>query len=358
MSIRAKFDLMRDEFRLEVDLTLPSQGVTVLFGPSGSGKTSVLRCMAGFEPSARGVFQIGDQYFQDDARQINLPTYQRDIGIVFQEASLFDHLNVRRNLEYGRSRVPAAQQRIGLTQITQLLGIAHLLERDARSLSGGERQRVAIARALLTSPSILLMDEPLSALDYKRKREILPYLEELHRELDIPIIYVTHSIDEVVRLADHIVLLDEGRAAACGPLSETLARMDLPPTFVEEAGAILEGVVTEHDARHSMVSLATEAGMFWVPAAALKLGQTARVRIHARDVSLALSRQTDTSILNVLPATVQSFTSANQAGHLLVECRSGSANIIARITSRSFDALQIAPGQQVWLQVKSVSLVQ
>lgn len=357
MSIDVRFRLDHGDFTLDVDLALPSRGVTVLFGPSGSGKTSLLRCIAGFETGARGRLCIGDDCLQDDARQRFVPTHRRNIGMVFQEASLFGHLNVRRNLDYGRSRMPTAQQRIALEQATGLLGIGHLMERDVATLSGGERQRVAIARALLTSPSVLLMDEPLSALDLKRKQEILPFLERLHQELDIPIVYVTHAIDEVVRLADHIVLLDGGRAVASGPIAETLSRMDLPPAFIEEAGAVLEGVAAEIDVKHALAALATPAGVLWAPAGALRPGASTRVRIHARDVSLALSRHDDSSILNVLPAAVLSFAASAHPGHMLIACRCGSARIVARITSRSFEALRIAQDMHVWLQVKSVSLV-
>lgn len=357
MSIRARFRLDHKSFVLDVDVSLPARGVSVLFGPSGSGKTSLLRCIAGFEPGAQGELHIGGECLQDDARDIHVPTHKRNVGMVFQEASLFAHLNVRRNLDYGRSRIPAARQHIGFEQATELLGISHLMERSVATLSGGERQRVAIARALLTSPSVLLMDEPLSALDMKRKQEILPFLERLHRELDIPIVYVTHAIDEVVRLADHIVLLEDGRAVASGPMAETLSRMDLPPTFIEEAGAVLEGVAGEIDEAHALAALSTPAGVLWTPAGDLKPGAQTRVRIHARDVSLALSRHEDSSILNVLPAVVLSSAGSAHPGHVLVECQCGAARIVARITSRSFDALHIQPELHVWLQVKSVSLV-
>jgi molybdate transport system ATP-binding protein len=357
MNIRARIKLDHGTFVLDVDLTLPGRGVTVLFGPSGSGKTSLLRCIAGFEAGASGQLIIGNDCLQDDAQQIFVPTHRRNVGMVFQEASLFGHLNVRRNLDYGRLRIPAAQQRIAFEQATGLLGIAHLMDRDVATLSGGERQRVAIARALLTSPAVLLMDEPLSALDLKRKQEILPFLERLHQELDIPIIYVTHAIDEVVRLADHIVMLEDGKAVASGPISSLLSRMDLPPAFTEEAGAVLDGVASEIDEQHALAALSTQAGVLWAPAGALRPGAATRVRIHARDVSLALSRHQDSSILNVLPAVVLSFAPSAHPGQVLIECQCGAAKIVARITSRSFDALRIAEGMHVWLQVKSVSLV-
>jgi molybdate transport system ATP-binding protein len=216
---------------------------------------------------------------------------------------------------------------------------------------------VAIARALLTSPALLLMDEPLSALDQKRKQEILPFLERLHRELDIPIIYVSHAIDEVVRLADHLVLLEAGRALACGPMSAILSRLDLPEPFIDEAGAVLDGTAIEIDERHALVALSTGAGLLWSPANKLRRGESTRIRIHARDVSLALTRHEDISILNVLPAVVMSFAQSNHPGHVLVECRAGTATIVARITLRSCELLRVTTGLQVWLQVKAVSLL-
>ena len=218
--IQAKFRVDRNNFILDVDLTLPEHGVSALFGHSGSGKTTCLRAMAGLERTKDGYFAIGNEIWQDEAKGRFIPPHQRAIGVVFQEASLFPHLSVRDNMSFGQKRAPATERRFVLPEIAELLGINHLLERSPNKLSGGERQRVAIDRALLSAPQILLMDEPLAALDYKRKLEILPYLERLRSELSLPIIYVSHSPDEVARLADHLVLLDQGKvlAAIChGP---------------------------------------------------------------------------------------------------------------------------------------------
>jgi len=245
--IRAKFCVDRKDFQLDVDLTLPGSGITALFGHSGSGKTTCLRAMAGLERAPQGYFAIGDKVWQDEAKQHFIPTHQRALGVVFQEASLFPHLSVRANMEFGLKRTSTAASRFALPEVAELLGIRALLERAPEQLSGGERQRVAIGRALLAGPEILLMDEPLAALDLKRKREILPYLEQLHSELDIPIIYVSHAPDEVARLADHLVLLDAGKVVASGPLNQVLSRIDLPDAFADDAGVVINTQVAAHE---------------------------------------------------------------------------------------------------------------
>jgi len=242
-SILARLTLARDDFTLDVDLQLPGSGISALFGHSGSGKTSCLRCLAGLERAASAYIEVNGEVWEDSASGFFLPPHRRPIGYVFQEASLFPHLSVRANLEFGWRRVPAAQRKVSLEQACALLGIGHLLERRPATLSGGEAQRVGIARALLSSPRLLLLDEPLAALDGPRKREILPYLEHLHEELQIPLVYVSHAQDEVARLADYLVLLEQGKVLASGPIIETLARLDLPLAQGDDAGVVLEGLV-------------------------------------------------------------------------------------------------------------------
>jgi len=246
--IETRVRVERGAFTLDVDLMLPGRGVTALFGHSGSGKTTVLRVLAGLAriPGARVAF--GGDVWQDDARGVFVPTHRRGLGYVFQEASLFEHLEVRANLEFGRKRVAASERRFALPVVTELLGIGHLLDARPATLSGGERQRVAIARTLLASPRLLLMDEPLAALDLKRKLEILPYLERMHDELALPVVYVSHSADEVARLADHLVVLEDGHVAASGALAETLARIDIAGSFDDDAGVMIETAVSGHDA--------------------------------------------------------------------------------------------------------------
>lgn len=354
--IRASFRIDRGGFMLDVDLALPGRGVSALFGPSGSGKTTCLRAIAGLERAPNGYVALGDEVWQDEARKAFVPTHRRALGVVFQEASLFPHLSVRGNLEFGLKRVAGAHRRFELGPVAAMLGIERLLERKPASLSGGERQRVAIARALLSSPRLLLMDEPLAALDLKRKQEILPYLERMHDELSIPIIYVSHAPDEVARLADHLVLLDAGRVVASGPLTETLARADLPPAFADDTGVVLETVLAGHEA-DDLSRLAFEGGALCVGRRSEPVGSRLRCRIHARDVSIALERPHRSSIVNLLPAVVTATAATDTPGHVLVQMRMGGVLLLARISERSRRELDIRPGLQVWAQIKAVALL-
>jgi len=356
--IRVRLHIARSDFLLDVDFELPGRGVSALFGPSGSGKTTCLRAIAGLEHADDAYVAIGDDIWQDRAAGIFVPVHRRALGYVFQEASLFPHLSVRANLDFGRKRVPAGERRFEPDPVARLLGIEGLLERKPDRLSGGERQRVAIARALLASPRLLLMDEPLAALDLRRKQEILPYLERMHDELSIPIIYVSHAPDEVARLADHLVLLDAGKVVASGPLAETLARADLPPSFADDAGVVLDTVLDGHEADVDALSrLRFDGGVLYVGRRKEAIGSHLRCRIHARDVSLALQKPNGTSIVNLLPATVTAVAATDTPGHVLVQLRMGPAPLLARITARSRRELDIAPGRQVWVQIKGVALL-
>ena len=352
--IRARFQLAWPDFALDVDLTLPGRGVTALFGPSGSGKTTLLRCIAGLEQAAHGELQVGSEIWQKAGRFV--PTYQRPLGYVFQEASLFPHLTVLGNLRYGLQRSAAASP-AALDQAVELLGIAHLLERRPERLSGGERQRVGIARALAVAPRLLLMDEPLAALDLARKQEILPYLERLHDELDIPLLYVSHAPDEVARLADHLVVLDQGRAIASGPLAETLSRLDLPIRLGEDLGAVLAATVGEIDARWHLARVDFAGGRLWVRDHGLPIGHPVRVRVLARDVSLALAPPAQSSIQNTLPGTIEALADDEHPSQQLARIRLGETRLLARLTRRAADALALHTGQAVWVQVKSVALI-
>lgn len=354
--IHATFRIDRGDFRLDVDLTLPGHGVTALFGHSGSGKTTVLRAIAGLEHAPGGYFALGDVVWQDDAKGIFIPTHQRSLGYVFQEASLFEHLTVEDNLEFGRKRIPQSERRFKQSDVTELLGIGGLLNRRPGSLSGGERQRVAIARALLTAPQLLLMDEPLAALDLKRKQEILPYLERLHDELSIPLIYVSHAPDEVARLADHLVLLDTGKVVASGPLTETLARADLPQAFADDAGVVIETIVAHHE-DDDLTQLDFVGGSIFVARRPETVGRRLRCRIHARDVSLALEKPLASSILNVFHGIVTAIAPTDTPGHVLVQLGLRNTLLLARITERSKNALNLHVGQPVWAQVKAVALL-
>lgn len=357
--IEVRLQLKYSGFALDVELQLPGRGVTALFGPSGSGKTTCLRAVAGLERAESGFLQINGELWQDSRNRVFVPPHKRALGYVFQEASLFPHLSVRANLEFGFKRIPRAQRRVEMAHATELLGIAQLLERNPQHLSGGERQRVGIARALLTSPQLLLMDEPLAALDSQRKNEILPYLERLHDELDIPVLYVSHAQDEVARLADHLVLLSEGKVLASGPIGETLARLDLPLARGDDAGVIVTGSVIGYDDHYQLLTLQLPGCPLQIRVAhtPMALGQQLRVKIQARDVSLSHQAQEHSSILNRLPVTVIQDVAADNNAHVLVRLEAAGTPLLARITRFSRDQLQVQPGQVLWAQIKAVAVL-
>ncbi len=352
--IEARLRLRLPQFSLDTTFAAPPRGVTALFGRSGSGKTTLLRCLAGLV-RAEGVLRINGEVWQDSDAGVFLPAHRRPLGYVFQEKSLFAHLSVRKNLEYGLKRLPRAERRVRFDEAVTLLGVAPLLTRTPQQLSGGQRQRVAIARALLVSPRLLLMDEPLASLDLSSKSEILPYLEQLHAELSIPVIYVTHSPDEVSRLADHLVLLEHGRVRAAGRLLDLLTRLDLPLVH-EDATVIVEARVVEHDADYHLTWVEFPGGRLTVPLADHAPGHRLRLRINARDVSLALEKHNRTSILNILPARVLEIA-REDAAQLLVKLDLGGTVLLSRITRRSGDLLGLELGLAVYAQLKSVALV-
>lgn len=343
-------------FSLDVDVHVPGRGVTVLFGHSGSGKTTLLRCVAGLERARHAQIHINGACWQRAA--YCMPTAQRPIGYVFQEASLFSHLDVRGNLAFGMRRANPSAGEADLLAMAARLGIEPLLARQPEGLSGGERQRVAIARALLTRPRLLLMDEPLSALDQARKQEILPYLERLHDELDIPVLYVTHQIEEAARLADHLVLMEAGRVQASGPLSQMLARLDLPLAREQDAGVVIEATVLDHDAHWHLTRLGFAGGELFVSQRDLAGGAQVRVRIVARDVSIALDGDAPSSIQNRFACTVTGMVPAGDPAQCLLGLEAGGVPLLARITRRSADQLKLAGGQRVWAQVKAVALLE
>lgn len=354
MTIDAKFRILRGAFVLDVDLSVPSHGVTAVFGPSGSGKTTLLRAIAGLERHQGGFLKVGDTTWQAADRFV--PPHRRPLGYVFQEASLFAHLTVRRNLEYGVRRVAKAQRKISTGDAIKLLGIGHLLERKPDTLSGGERQRVAIARALAVSPRLLLMDEPLTALDQASKQDILPYLESLHDELDIPVLYVSHTRDEVARLADHLVLLRDGCIIASGPINAMLTRLDLPLARGRDAEVVIDAVIAGHDEDYHLTYLDCDDLRFFVTRQALGVGDHVRLRLAARDISITLKRHAATSILNVFPATVEELTPEAE-GQTTVRLMMGSTPVLSRITYKSARALGLTGGKRVYVQIKSVALL-
>lgn len=354
--ITGHFQLHRPGFTLDAAFDIPGRGVTALFGPSGSGKTTLLRCIAGLERAPHGKLQVDGTVWQDASTW--LPAHRRPLGFVFQDAALFPHLTVHGNLVYGRQRSRDDAERVSLDQVIDLLGIAPLLARKPDRLSGGERQRVAIARALATSPRLLLMDEPLSALDLARRNEILPYLERMHEELAIPVVYVSHMPDEVARLADHIVLIDAGRVVASGPLMQTLARLDLPMQLGADSGAVIEGTIAEVDREWHLVRVDFAGGSLWTREQGIALGSKVRVRVLANDVSLTLDRSERTSIQNLLRGVVDAIGEDGHPGQLLVRVCVGDVALLASVTRRAAAVLDLKAGDPVWVQVKSVALLE
>ncbi|MET3107208.1 molybdate transport system ATP-binding protein [Oxalobacteraceae bacterium GrIS 2.11] len=341
---------------LDVNVVLPGRGITAIIGPSGAGKTTMLRAVAGLEPGARGRVEINDEIWQDDEQKLFLPTHRRALGYVFQEASLFPHLSVQENIEFGRRRIRADDRKIAFDQVVELLGIGALLQRSPLTLSGGERQRVAIARALATSPKLLLMDEPLASLDDLRKAEILPYLDRLHQEFAIPVLYVSHAMDEVAHLADHVVLLEAGKVRAIGSVFEIITRPDLPLAYGDHASALITATVLTHDTHYQLTEAGFSGGTLWLPGTRTTIGTALRLRIQARDVSLSLHRQTGSSILNTVPVSVTAIR-ADAAGLLMVELDANGTRLLARITSKSAENLGVVTAMSLFAQIKGVAIL-
>lgn len=353
MSVSGALRLRRGDFVLDAELELPERGVIALFGRSGSGKTTLLRCLAGLE-RGDGWLSVNGCRWQE--RDYFLPVHRRPLGYVFQEASLFPHLRVRDNLRYGYRRVEASHRRVDFDETVQLLGVEALLERYPQALSGGQRQRVAIARALLASPRLLLMDEPMASLDVASKAEILPYLERLHAHLEIPMVYVSHALEEVARLADHMVLLEAGSVLAAGPLHELLVRSDLPLSHADNAAAVLETRVVRHNAEQQFVELECGAGRLWVSRGPAAAGERLRVSVQARDVVISLAPPRDSSTLNCLPARVVETSDDPHPGHLLVRLAVDNQLLLARIPREASKRLALSPGKHVYAQLRGKAL--
>ena len=355
--LHIRLQLARTDFVLDVDVPLPGQSITVLFGASGSGKTTLLRCVAGLERAATAHIRIGAQLWQDSAQGIFVPTHQRALGYVFQEASLFAHLDVRGNLEYGLRRVRGLPQHTPLDAAVALLGLEALLSRKPEQLSGGERQRVAIARALCTQPQLLLLDEPLASLDPARRQDILPWLERLRRELHIPMLYVTHSVEELVRLADTLVVLQAGRVLQAGPVAAVLAQLETPVLPTEDTGALLEAQLVARDSRWHLMQVAFAGGSLWLRDTQHAIGTPLRLRVLARDVSIATQAPQHSSIQNLLPCVIEAMQPDAHPSQLLLRLLCGTTILLARITARAAHTLGLQTGMPVWAQVKAVALV-
>lgn len=342
-------------FTLDVDLTLPNGGVTVLFGVSGCGKTTVLRSAAGLE-KAKGYVRIAGRVWQDDEKRIFVPTYERRIGYVFQEASLFDHLNVRENLRFGLKRISDKDGEKRLDDVVELLGIGHLLERRTSELSGGERQRCAIARSLAIKPTALFMDEPLAALDHARRLEIMPWIDRLKKELNLPILYVTHSEEEVMRLADRLAVIDNGKLVDNGPVAETWLHLMQKKGRKASRSLLVMGTVEERDSDWSLMKVVSGAMHFWVRDTGVALGSSVRLMVNADDVSLSVSKPSQTSIQNVFPCTVAAIDDGSDPSRKVVQVEAAGTVIMSELTARAAHELQLRPGMDVWAQVKTIAV--
>jgi molybdate transport system ATP-binding protein len=350
--IHVRYALQREGFALDVDLDLPMRGITGVFGVSGAGKTSLLRCIAGLERPSTGKLVVAGDVWQDSSSNTWRAVHKREVGYIFQEPRLFAHLDVRGNIEYGLRR----REHNGapdLDHVIGLLGLEQLLGRMPEQLSGGEAQRVAIARALLCAPRFVLMDEPLASLDQSRKDEILPFLDRLHAEAEMPIIYVSHSIEEVCRLCDHLVVVDNGRVVA--ELQSVLVRMDVPVLSGEHAGSVIQGAVVAYDESDDLTCLQFSGGDIWVPGRANVDGTAVRLRIRASDVSLCRARPEQSTILNIIPAVVAAIQ-PDRGPSVLVRLELGTEQILARVTRRSVRELGLQPGDKVFAQIKSVAI--
>jgi molybdate transport system ATP-binding protein len=368
--LRIRLRLLRAGFTLSVDLSLPATGITVLYGPSGSGKTSVVRAVAGLDRAQDALVALGDEVWQDDRRGLWTPPHRRPLGYVFQEASLFDHLDVMGNLRYGLERAwrgPVSMGRgepgrspdpqASLQQAIALLGIEHLLQRRTQALSGGERQRVAIARAWASQPRLLLLDEPLSAVDAARRQDILPWLERLRDEAQMPMLYVTHSVDELARLADEVVVLNQGQVQAQGPVSQMMGDLQGPLAEGEDAAALVKALIVERDPRWHLSRAEFDGGQLWLRDTGQPLGRVVRLRVLARDVSLATEEPIGLTVQNVVPGVVESLSEGEHPSQLLVAVRCGPTRLLSRITRRAAHERALQPGMPVWAMIKAVAVV-
>lgn len=371
--IRIRFELQRQPkltnqgFVLKADLDIPATGVTAIVGHSGCGKTTLLRWLAGLEPGSPGFLEVKGVVWQNNAGQkdISWPAWKRPIGYVFQESSLFPHLTVSGNFRFAVERSASALNKTERNKIIGLFGLSSLLDRKPDELSGGEQQRVAIARALMIGPQLLLMDEPLSALDHQRKLEIMPYLERIKQTVNIPMIYVSHSMDEVARLADYAVVLDAGMITAQGSINEVFSGSGLSGFDAEDAGSVLETVIERIDPGWHLAELRFPGGQLWLSDDCVVRSEMAedepiRVRIPAKDVSIALNDHSQSSIVNRIPATIKNINDIDVATALLqlqLENDDGSSLLLARLTRRSVHHLGLAKGMKVWAQIKSAAIM-
>jgi len=356
MTIAIRYQKSLPQIELSCELAIPNKGITVLFGPSGSGKTTLLNCLSGLEKADTGYFEIEGDVIDDSAKNIWVPVHERRISYVFQDDRLFPHLTVKNNLVYGYTRSISKTNVMKFEDVVDFFGLSKYLHQHPQQLSGGEKQRVALARALLANPRMLLLDEPISALDYATKQALIPYLSQIHAQLTIPVVYVSHDLKEVLQLADFIAVIENGKVVDTGDLA-TLCRTQ--PLLTQEQGAsfILDGVVSHMDIQHGIATVNCDDNLIQLSGGKLKLNQQVRILVNARNVSLSLTQALDSSILNILPVTIQYVHDAID-GKQLVECLMGASTpILALLSPRSVDKLTLKPGKSVFAQFKATALL-
>lgn len=350
--------LKPSNFSLDVDLKLPNSGVSALFGPSGSGKTTLLRCIAGLEQNNQSNINLNGEIWQSGTKSKSMPAHKRPIGFVFQEANLFPHLSAKDNLQFAIKRADQTQPTVSYAEVIRLMNIEAILSQYPAQLSGGERQRVAMARALLIQPKLLLMDEPLSALDDALKQEILPYLEQLCHRANIPIIYVSHSLDEVIRLADYMVVLDKGRVIEEGKTQTLLGKLGTSFSRHQDASVVISGVVTQQEPEWGLSWLNFGNQTIAFKQGNEKIGDSVRIRIQSKDVSLSLSKQDDSSILNRLSVLIDDMEKdPKDPSMVMVRLLAETTSILAKITTLSAHNLKLEKGQTIIAQIKSVAVL-
>lgn len=352
--LQLNLSLRYKNFSLNINTEFSTNGITAIFGRSGSGKTTLLRCIAGLEKASSAKFVMQGELWQDET--FFLPPHARSVGYVFQEASLFSHLSIHNNLRYAIKRAPK-NEIVDTEKVISLLGVEPLLMQYPHELSGGERQRVAIARALLSCPKLLLMDEPLASLDLQSKQDILPYLALLRSEFKVPILYVSHGLDEVARLADFMVVLKKGEIEAEGNITDVLARLDFSSELGREAGVVLDAVVCGEDSAYKLIQVGFSGGELWLPHQNIRVGESVRLRVLAKDISLTLSRSHDSSILNLLQGRIVEISEDTGEGFALVSLDVGGKIFISHLTLRSVESLHLVPEKVVWLQIKSIAVI-
>ncbi len=356
MTLEVAFQHRLSSFMLDINFVAESAGITAIFGPSGSGKTSTINAIAGLLQPSRGYIRLGQRDLLDSEAGIQIPARERQIGYVFQDSRLFPHMSVRANLLFGARRRGKLPEPAAFAHIVDLLGLGQLLARRPQGLSGGEKQRVALGRAMLSRPRLLLLDEPLAGVDQARKGEILPYFERLRDEASVPIVYVSHSVDEVGRLADHLVVLNQGQVAAQGPVYDIMSRLDLfPLTGRFEAGAVVEAEILRHDPSDRLSEVGFDEGLLWIPQIDAPPGSRVRLRIRARDVMLATREPEGLSANNVLHGRITEIRH-DEGPYLDIQILCGQTPLIARITHRSLRRLDLRPGLEVFAVIKSATV--